>query len=143
VTPEKVLFRYKLENFDRDWQQAGNRRQAFYTNLAPGNYRFRVVACNNSGVWNEEGATFDFSIAPAYYQATWFRALCVLGFLTLLWSIYQLRQRQLQQQFNMRLETRVNERTRIARELHDTLLQSFHGLMFRFQAARNMLPRRP
>ena len=143
VAPEKVLFRYKLEGFDQDWQQAGTRRQAFYTNLPPRNYRFRVAACNNSGVWNEEGATLDFSIAPAYYQATWFRASCVVVFLALLWLAYQVRQKQLQQQFSMRLETRVNERTRIARELHDTLLQSFHGLMFRFQAARNMLPRRP
>lgn len=143
VAPEKVFFRYKLENFDRDWQPAGTRRQAFYTNLSPGNYRFRVMACNNSGVWNEDGATLDFSIAPAYYQAAWFRALCVAIGIAFLWSVYQLRRRQLQQQFSMRLETRVNERTRIARELHDTLLQSFHGLMFRFQAARNMLPRRP
>lgn len=143
VAPEKVLFRYKLENFDREWQQVDRRRQAFYTNLPPGNYRFRVAACNNSGVWNDAGATLDFSIAPAYYQATWFRTSCVVAFLALLWSGYQLRRRQLQQQFNMRLETRVNERTRIARELHDTLLQSFHGLLFRFQAARNMLPRRP
>lgn len=143
AVPEKVLFRYKLEGFDPEWQEAGTRRQAFYTNLPPRHYRFRVMACNNSGVWNEAGATLDFSIAPAYYQATWFRALCVVVFLGLLWSAYQLRRRQLQQQFNMRLETRVNERTRIARELHDTLLQSFHGLMFRFQAARNMLPGRP
>ena len=143
VAPEKVLFRYKLENFDRDWQPANTRRQAFYTNLPPGNYRFRVAASNSSGVWNADGATLDFSIAPAYYQATWFRALCVVVGIAFLWSVYQLRQRQLQQQFNMRLETRVNERTRIARELHDTLLQSFHGLLFRFQAARNMLPRRP
>ena len=143
VVPEKVFFRYKLENFDRDWQQAGTRRQAFYNNLSPGKYRFRVMACNNSGVWNEDGATLDFSIAPAYYQAGWFRALCAAVGIAFLWSIYQLRRRQLQQQFSMRLETRVNERTRIARELHDTLLQSFHGLMFRFQAARNMLPRRP
>ena len=77
--PEKVRFRYKLEGRDRDWQDAGNRRQAFYTNLAPGNYRFRVMACNNSGVWNEEGDTLDFSIAPAYWQTNWFRALCVVA----------------------------------------------------------------
>ena len=142
VAPEKVLFRYKLEGHE-DWQQAGTRRQAFYNDLAPGNYHFRVAACNNSGVWNEDGAIFNFSIAPAYYQTTWFQALCGAVVIALIWSIFQLRQRQLQQQFNMRLEARVNERTRIARELHDTLLQSFHGLMFRFQAARNMLPRRP
>jgi signal transduction histidine kinase len=138
-----VRFRYKLDGWDRDWQDAGTRRQAFYTNLAPRKYRFRVAACNNSGVWNEAGTFLDFSIAPAYYQTTWFRVLCVAAFLGLLWALYQLRLRQLARQFNMRLEERVSERTRIARDLHDTLLQSFHGLMFQFQAARNMLPRRP
>jgi signal transduction histidine kinase/ligand-binding sensor domain-containing protein len=143
VAAEKVLFRYKLEGFDHDWQQVGTRRQAFYTNLAPGNYRFRVAACNNSGVWNEEGATFDFSIAPAYFQTTWFRGLCVAAFLLALWGLYQLRLHQLAREFNTAIDARVGERTRIARELHDTLLQSLHGLMFRFQAARNMLPRRP
>jgi signal transduction histidine kinase/ligand-binding sensor domain-containing protein len=142
AAPEKVLFRYKLEGFDKDWREAGTRRQMFYNNLSPGNYRFQVAACNNSGVWNQDGATLDFSIAPAYYQTAWFRVLCVAVVVAFIWSLFQLRQRQMQQQFNMRLDARVNERTRIARELHDTLLQSFHGLLFRFQAARNMLPRR-
>jgi len=91
VAPEKVLFRYKLEGWDRDWQDAGNRRQAFYTNLAPRNYRFSVMACNNSGVWNETGASLDFSVAAAYYQTFWFRLLCVAGFLGLLWTAYQFR----------------------------------------------------
>ena len=139
VAPEKVLFRYKLEGWDRDWQDAGNRRQAFYTNLSPRNYRFRVRACNNSGVWNESGASFDFSIAPAYYQTTWFRLSCVAVFLALLWSLYELRRRQLQRQFNAGLEARVNERTRIARELHDTLLQSFQGLLLKFQVVSDRL----
>jgi signal transduction histidine kinase len=94
-------------------------------------------------VWNEEGSALDFVIPPAWYQTNWFRALCVLAFLALLWALYQLRLRQLARQFNMRMEERVGERTRIARDLHDTLLQSFHGLVFRFQAARNMLPNRP
>jgi signal transduction histidine kinase len=114
-----------------------------YSNLPPGDYVFRVTAANNSGVWNEAGAFLDFSIAPAYYQTTWFGVLCVAAFLGLLWALYQFRLHQLQQQFTAGLEARVNERTRIARELHDTLLQSLHGLMFQFQAARNMLPRRP
>ncbi|HTR78607.1 MAG TPA: two-component regulator propeller domain-containing protein, partial [Gemmatimonadaceae bacterium] len=77
VAPEKNRFRYKLEGHDPDWQDAGDRRQALYADLAPGHYRFRVMASNNSGVWNEQGATLDFSIAPAYWQTTWFRALCV------------------------------------------------------------------
>jgi PAS domain S-box-containing protein len=95
VAPEKVRFRYKLEGRDRDWQDVGNRRQAFYTNLPPHHYRFRVAACNNSGVWNEVGGFLDFSIAPAYYQTDWFRALCVAAFLGLLWATYLVRVRQL------------------------------------------------
>jgi signal transduction histidine kinase/ligand-binding sensor domain-containing protein len=141
--PERVLFRYKLEDHDTEWQEPGTRRQAFYNDLRPGHYKFRVIACNNDGVWNEEGATLDFSVAPAWYQTIWFRVSCVGGFVLLLWALYQLRLQQLLHQFNMTLDARVGERTRIARELHDTLLQSLHGLMFRFQAARNMLPGRP
>jgi signal transduction histidine kinase len=143
VAPEKVLFRYKLEGFDGDWQEAGNRRQAFYSNLSPRNYRFRVSACNNSGVWNEASTFLDFDIAPAYYQTAWFRASSVAAFLALLWALHRLRLRQIAQKFNTQLEARVGERTRIARELHDTLLQSFHGLIFRFQAVDNLLPARP
>jgi len=143
VAPEKVRFRYKLEGRDRDWQEAGNRRQAFYSDLPPRNYRFRVLACNNSGVWNEAGAFLDFSVARAYYQTTWFLTLCVAAFLALLWALYQFRLHQLQQRFNAGLEARVNERTRIARELHDSLLQGFQGLMFRLQAVRDLLPGRP
>jgi len=143
VAPGKNRFQYKLEGYDRDWQYAGSRRQAFYTNLPPGPYRFRVKASNNSGVWNEAGASLDFSIAPAYYQRTWFRALVVILALTLLWSAHRYRLRRIAYEFNARLDERVAERTRIARELHDTLLQSFHAVLFRFQAANNMLPDRP
>ena len=143
VAPERNLFRYKLEGHDRDWVSVGNRRQAFYNDLPPGNYRFRVIASNNSGVWNEQGATLDFSIAPAYWQTNWFRAACVVATLLLLWALYQLRLRQIARGFNARLEERVNERTRIARDLHDTLLQSFQGLLLRFQTAYELLPMRP
>jgi len=142
VAPEKNRFRYRLEGRDTDWQDAGNRRQAFYTDLDPGQYRFRVIASNNSGVWNEQGATLDFSIAPAYWQTNWFRALCVAALVAVLWALYRLRVHQLARQFNLTLETRVNERTRIARDLHDTLLQSFHGLLLRFQTAKDLLPHR-
>src|SRR5262249_4878251 len=82
-------------------------------------------------------------VLPAWYQTIWFRSLCVAAFLALLWAFYQFRLYQLQRQFNVVLEARVNERTRIARELHDTLLQSLHGLLFRVQAAKNLFPRRP
>jgi signal transduction histidine kinase/ligand-binding sensor domain-containing protein len=139
VVPEKVRFRVKLEGSDRDWKDAGNERKAFYSNLPPRKYRFRVMACNNSGVWNEAGTFLDFSIAPAYYQTTWFQATCVSALVLLLWALYQLRLRQLARQFNLTLEARVGERTRIARDLHDTLLQSFQGLLMRFQAVSNEL----
>jgi signal transduction histidine kinase/ligand-binding sensor domain-containing protein len=143
VAPEKVHFRYRLVGQDRDWREVVNERQVQYSNLPPGKYRFQVTACNNSGVWNEAGTFVDFSIAPAYYQTMWFRALCVAGFLVLLWGIYRMRLHQLRRQYEIGMEERVRERTRIARELHDTLLQSFQGLMFQYQAARNMLPRHP
>jgi PAS domain S-box-containing protein len=98
VVPEKVLFRYMLEGHDAGWQEAGTRRQAFYNNLRPGRYRFRVIASNNDGVWNEEGATLAFSVAAAWYQTWWFRGACLAAFLALLWALYQLRIQQLQRQ---------------------------------------------
>ena len=143
VAPEKNRFRIKLEGRDRDWQDVGTRRQAFYTDLGPGTYRFRVAASNNSGVWNEAGTTMEFSIAPAYYQTRWFQAAIAGGVFALLWVAYGLRIRQVARQFNRTLDARVSERTRIARELHDTLLQSFHGLLLRFQTALYLLPERP
>lgn len=143
VNPQKVRFRYMLEGRDMAWQDAGVRRQVFYTDLPPGGYRFRVIACNNDGVWNEVGASLAFYVAPAWFQTTWFRVVCAGVFLTLMWGFYQLRLEQLRRQFNGQLEARITERTRIARDLHDTLLQSLHGLMFEFQAARNLFHKRP
>jgi PAS domain S-box-containing protein len=98
AVPEKVRFRYRLEGVDKDWQDAGTRREAIYTRLGPGTYHFRVIACNNDGVWNEVGARLDFNIAPAWYQTIWFRGLYVLAFFTLLWAGYQMRIHQLQEQ---------------------------------------------
>ena len=141
--PQKVRFRYRLDSYDSDWHDAGMRRQAFYTDLPPGHYTFRVVAANSDGVWNETPTTLEFSIAPAYYQTNWFRALCAMLLLLLAWAGYQVRIRRLHRQFEMTLDARVAERTRIARDLHDTLLQSFHGLLLRFQTAFNLLPDRP
>lgn len=143
VAPEKVLFRYKLEGYDHNWQNAGTRRQAFYTNLPPGDYRFHVIASNNSGVWNEKGASLDLSITPAFWQTTWFHALCVAAILAFLWMLYWQRMRQVAHEFDLKLESRVGERTRIARELHDTLLQSFQGLLLRFKTVESLLATRP
>jgi signal transduction histidine kinase/ligand-binding sensor domain-containing protein len=139
--PQRVLFRYKLEGHDEEWQEAGIRRQAFYNDLPPRKYRFRVIACNSDGVWNEIGASLDFSIRPAYYQTVLFRLCCVAVFLLLLWAAYLFRVRQLEARFAAGLETRIDERMRIARELHDTLLQSFQGALYQIQAARRLLLR--
>jgi signal transduction histidine kinase len=143
VAPEKVFFRYKLEGWDRDWQEAGTRRQAFYNNLPPRKYRFRLMACNNSGVWNEAGAAMDFVIAPAYWQTWWFRSLCVAAFVGLLVTGYRLRLHQAERELHALLEGRVAERTRIARELHDTLLQSFQGTLLKLHAVTYMVGDRP
>jgi PAS domain S-box-containing protein len=98
IVPQKVRFRYRLEGHDPEWQEAGTRRQAFYTNLPYGNYRFRLMACNNNGLWNETGDSLNFYIPPAWYQTGWFRGLCVAAFLGLLWLLYRIRTRQVRRQ---------------------------------------------
>lgn len=138
--PERVRFRYRLEGFDEAWQDAGNRRVAYYTNLGPGEYRFRVQAANESGVWSTQNATLSFSIAPRFTQTWWFVALCAIAVSALVYAAYLLRLRRISQRMRMRFEERHRERERIARELHDTLLQSFQGLLLRFQAVANLLP---
>jgi signal transduction histidine kinase/ligand-binding sensor domain-containing protein len=138
--PQKIHFRYKLEGLDTEWQDAGTRREAIYTNLTPGSYRFHVIACNNDGVWNDIGAALSLIIAPAWYQTVWFKSLCVLGAAGIIWSLYLLRLQEVTQQIQMRLGERLVERERIARELHDTLLQSFQGLVLRFQGVLDRMP---
>ena len=137
AVPEKVRFRYRLEGRDHAWSDAGTRRQAFYSDLPPGQYRFHVTAANNDGVWNEQGAKLTFVIAPAYYQTAWFRAMVLVAGLSMLWALHRIRLRRLAHEFDGRLQERVAERTRIARELHDTLLQTFQGLMLRFLGRRH------
>jgi signal transduction histidine kinase/ligand-binding sensor domain-containing protein len=131
--PSRVRFKYKLTGVDTTWQEPGNRRQAFYTNMTPGNYQFHVIAANEDGVWNEEGATALFNIAPAFYQTRWFHTFCGLSILVVLWQLYRLRLRQLTKQVQGQLSIRLEERERIARDLHDTLLQSTQGLILLFQ----------
>jgi ligand-binding sensor domain-containing protein/signal transduction histidine kinase len=141
--PTRVRFMYRLDGFDQSWTASTSAREATYTNLESGQYRFHVMASNREGVWNSEEAILPFEVEPVLWQTWWFRVSCVVAFLALLWALYQLRLRQVARQFNIRLEERVSERTRIARDLHDTLLQSFNGLLLRFQAATNLLPERP
>ena len=140
----KNRYRYKLDGFDTGWNEADSKhRLATYTNLDPGGYVFRVQGSNSDGAWNEHGVSLPILITPPWWRTTWFRALCVGLCLALLCAAYQMRMRQVQHAFDMTLDARVGERTRIARELHDTLLQSFHGLLLRFQTASHLLPERP
>jgi signal transduction histidine kinase/ligand-binding sensor domain-containing protein len=127
VLPQRMGFRYILEGRDRYWENPGLRRQAFYSDLRPGSYRFRVIASNNDGVWNETGATLDFKVAAAWYQTIWFRSLCFVVGVLLLWAIYRLRVRQIAGHMKARFDERLAERTRIARDLHDTFLQTIQG----------------
>jgi signal transduction histidine kinase len=127
VVPQKALFRYTLDGRDADWQEPGTRRQAFYTDLSPGHYRFRVIACNNDGVWNAVGTTLNFSVAPAWYQTAWCRFLFVLSAVLVAWFLYQLRLRQIAASMSARFDERLAERTRMARELHDAFLQTVQG----------------
>jgi signal transduction histidine kinase/ligand-binding sensor domain-containing protein len=140
MAPQKVRFRYKLDGRDADWREPGTRRQAFYSDLPPGKYHFHVIACNNDGLWNETGATADFVVLPAIYQTVWFKVSLVLFALAVMWLLFRLRIRQLTSQIQSRLAERLGERERIARELHDTLLQGFHGLMLRFQVVNQLIP---
>jgi signal transduction histidine kinase len=127
AAPQKVRFRYKLEGRDVDWQHPGARRQAFYTDLPPGGYTFRVIASNQDGEWNDQGATLAFTVAPAWYQTWTVRTLAVLSLIAAGWMLYRMRVRQIARAIANGFDERLAERTRIARELHDTLLQSVAG----------------
>ncbi|MFL6603705.1 MAG: two-component regulator propeller domain-containing protein [Steroidobacteraceae bacterium] len=139
--PKHARVRYKLQGFDLEWLDPGTRRQAFYTNLSPGKYRFHVIAANTDGVWNRGGVSVDFEIPPTFLQSRWFLALCVVLSLALLWLLYRLRVAQVAARIRNRLEERLSERERIARELHDTLLQGVQGLILRFQSVATRMPR--
>ncbi|NVM74307.1 signal transduction histidine kinase/ligand-binding sensor domain-containing protein [Duganella sp. SG902] len=138
--PERVRFRYRLDGVDNDWQDPGPRCQAFYTNLAPGHYRFRVMAANEDGVWNPQEAQLAFSIPPTFVETIWFKLLCAMALGVVLWMAYRLRLRHVTNQLRRRLEDRADERERIARALHDTFLQSVQGLMLRVQTLLKRLP---
>jgi signal transduction histidine kinase len=137
--PERVRFRYQL-GAEQPWQDVGTRREAYFNDLPPGHYTFRVIASNNDDVWNETGAAVDFEIPPAFFQTKWFLAIWVVGGAAALWLLVILRLRQIQERMRGRLEERVSERERIARDWHDTVLQGMQGLVFKFQAAAERLP---
>jgi ligand-binding sensor domain-containing protein/two-component sensor histidine kinase len=135
-SPQRITFQYKLEGFDRGWVNAGTRRQAFYTNLSPGDYKFRVQACNPDGACNQTGAAVAFDLPAHFYQRTWFYILCALLLALAARFTYMLRIQDLRRQFGSVLA----ERNRIARELHDTLLQGFSGVTMEMQALAARLP---
>jgi signal transduction histidine kinase/ligand-binding sensor domain-containing protein len=137
--PQRVQFRYFLEGHDKGWQDPGTRRQVFYTDLSPGTYRFHVIACNNSGVWNRAGAVAEFVVEPTFYQTVWFRAGLAILAAGLLWWLYVLRLRQATANAQERVLAQVQERERIARELHDTLLQGFQGIALQVQGIAKKL----
>jgi signal transduction histidine kinase/ligand-binding sensor domain-containing protein len=143
TVPDRVRFRYRLDGFDHDWSEPVAERQAVFTNLAPGSYRFRVIASNSEGVWNSAEAVLPFTIAPAWWQMGSFWAAIGVVVAGSIWGGYRMRLRQLARQLDGRFEERLAERSRIARELHDTLLQSFQGALLRFRAVTYMLPDRP
>jgi signal transduction histidine kinase len=130
--PSRVRFRYQLEGVDDGWVDAGTRREAFYTGLKPGSYRFRLIAANDDGVWNRQGATLEFKIPPTFFQSWPFYLLCAALAMALAWLGYSLRLRAVANRIRARMNERLDERERIARELHDTLLQSVQGLIMRF-----------
>lgn len=138
--PERVAFRYRLDGFDKDWVDAGRQRQATYTRLAPGSYTFRVMAVNNDGVPGRREAALPFTVARALHREPLFQAALVLLAITLSWLAYRRSARRALDRMRDRLQERHRERERIARELHDTLLQGVNGLMLRFQAVAETLP---
>jgi ligand-binding sensor domain-containing protein/signal transduction histidine kinase len=142
--PSTNRYRYKLEGLDQSWRVVGSgQRVASYTTLPAGTYRFRVQAATGHGPWSDPGRTVDITIQPAWWITWWFRGLVAILLIAAAVALYLGRVRQISRQFLIRLEERVSERTRIARELHDSLLQGFQGLMFRLQAVRQLLPERP
>lgn len=135
ATPERVRFRYRLSGEDQDWIDAGGQRQAVYTSVKPGSHRFQVIAANADGVWNTTGVTLDFTVLPTFRQTWTFKTLVALAASVTLWLLYRLRLRQVSERVRARLAERMDERERIARELHDTLLQAVQGLILKVDGA--------
>lgn len=140
-TPERVAYRYKLEGVDKDWVEAGSRRFAVYGRLPPGKYRFQVIGSNDDGVWNTQGAVLAFQVRPYFWQTWWFVSLSALALALLTWSLYRLRLHAASGRIRAMLDERMRERERIARDLHDTLMQGVQALILRIQIIADDLPR--
>ncbi|MEP7038888.1 MAG: triple tyrosine motif-containing protein, partial [Acidobacteriota bacterium] len=138
--PERVKFRYFLENFDKNWGEPTTAREAIYTNLSPGEYVFHVIASNSDEVWNSNEATIRITIEPAYWQTWWFRLMCAIAAALTLLGFYRLRLRRITGALNRRFEERLAERTLIAQELHDSLLQGVVSASMQLNVAVDNLP---
>ena len=137
--PEAIRFRYQLREADTGWHETNTANPAVYRNLGPGNYHFTVAASDTDGVWSDNAASVIFTILPAWYQTMLFRGSCATVLLMMIWGLYRFRLHQLAREFHLRLEERVGERTRIARDLHDTMLQSFQAVLMKFSVVTSQL----
>lgn len=137
--PETVRYRYRLESIDPAWSKPTALREVDYTNIQPGRFRFEVMACDSDGRWSGREAGISFEVEPAYWQTRWFQIASAAGLVLIAWILYRLGLRQMAARMDLRFSERLAERTRIARELHDTLLQSFQGLALRLQAVNDLL----
>jgi signal transduction histidine kinase len=141
--PEKIRMQYRLDGVDSEWLDAGLVPKATYSTLPPGRHALRIRATNRSGIWDREGVVFSITQLPFFYQTRWFAAMIGGLVILLVVGAFRTRVRQMSRAMSARFDERLAERTRVARELHDTLLQTFHGVLFRFQAAVNLLPEHP
>jgi signal transduction histidine kinase len=135
TAPQKVRYRYMLEGFDRGWTEAGTRRTAYYTTIPPGRYTFRVQAANNDGLWNIKGAALAFELRPHFYQTLWFYALLLAAMAAIIVLLLRLRLRRAESEFRAVL----GERSRIAREIHDTLAQGYVGISVQLEVLAELL----
>ena len=138
--PESVRFAYQLVDVDSGWQDAGTRRAAFYTNVAPGRYRFRVKAVNDDGVPSTGETEVTLAIAPTFSETWWFKGLCLLIGMALLHALYRYRLHVVTERLGERMQVRMDERERIARTLHDNFLQSVHAIILRLDTLARELP---
>jgi len=140
AVPDRVRYRYRLDGYDHDWSPPIDSRQVTYTKLGPGSYRFHLKTANSDGTWNESEISFPFKIEPALWQAWWFQLLSVLTLILAGWLFYLRRMHQITRRLNLRFEERLAERTRIAQDLHDTLLQGFISSSMLVHVATNEVP---
>jgi signal transduction histidine kinase/ligand-binding sensor domain-containing protein len=138
--PEGVRYRYRLNPVDSGWSEPTALREVDYTNISPGRFTFHVEARNPDGVPSQEEATMIFDVEPAFWQDHRYQLAAIAALSLLAWYLYRLRLRQMTDRAELRHSERLAERTRVARDLHDTLLQSFQGLMLRLQVVDDMLP---